>query len=128
MTDFLRRTQTTGVVANVAEYVVMLFVAIMTGVSTLRLVGILPLSNGESTRGCLSINILDINCRTVYNSCCITLRKARNADLLPTGLFRSHPSSLKFTPCPSHAVPDPGFSLAVCSDSAGRSCWDRNAT
>jgi hypothetical protein len=42
MTDFLRRTQTTGVVANVAEYVVMLFVAIMTGVSTLRLLGILP--------------------------------------------------------------------------------------
>jgi hypothetical protein len=42
MTDFLRKTQATGVVANVAEYVVMLFVAVMTGVSTLRLLGILP--------------------------------------------------------------------------------------
>jgi hypothetical protein len=42
MTDFLRRTQATGVVANIAEYVVMVFVAVMTGVSTLRLLGILP--------------------------------------------------------------------------------------
>jgi DNA phosphorothioation-dependent restriction protein DptG len=42
MTDFLRKRQATGVVANVAEYVVMLFVAVMTGVSTLRLLGILP--------------------------------------------------------------------------------------
>jgi hypothetical protein len=42
MTDFLRKTQATGVVANLAEYVVMLFVAVMTGVSTLRLLGILP--------------------------------------------------------------------------------------
>jgi hypothetical protein len=42
MTDFLRKRQATGVVANIAEYVVMLFVAVMTGVSTLRLLGILP--------------------------------------------------------------------------------------
>jgi hypothetical protein len=42
MTEFLRRSRETGVVANVAEYVVMLFVAVMTGVSTLRLLGILP--------------------------------------------------------------------------------------
>jgi DNA phosphorothioation-dependent restriction protein DptG len=42
MTDFLRKRQATGVVANLAEYVVMLFVAVMTGVSTLRLLGILP--------------------------------------------------------------------------------------
>jgi hypothetical protein len=42
MTEFLRRSRTSGVVANIAEYVVMLFVAVMTGVSTLRLLGILP--------------------------------------------------------------------------------------
>jgi len=42
MTDFLRKRQATGVAANIAEYVVMLFVAVMTGVSTLRLLGILP--------------------------------------------------------------------------------------
>jgi hypothetical protein len=42
MTDFLRKTVASGVVASVAEYVVMLFVALMTGVSTLRLLGILP--------------------------------------------------------------------------------------
>jgi hypothetical protein len=42
MTEFLRKTRGTGVVANIAEYVVMLFVAVMTGVSTLRLLGILP--------------------------------------------------------------------------------------
>jgi hypothetical protein len=42
MTDFLRKTGAPAVVANIAEYVVMLFVAVMTGVSTLRLLGILP--------------------------------------------------------------------------------------
>ena len=42
MTEFLRKTGTADVVANVAEYMVMLFVAVMTGVSTLRLLGILP--------------------------------------------------------------------------------------
>jgi hypothetical protein len=42
MTEFLRKAGTAGVVANVAEYMVMLFVAVMTGVSTLRLLGILP--------------------------------------------------------------------------------------
>jgi hypothetical protein len=42
MTEFLRKTRASGVVANVAEYVAMLFVAAMTGLSTLRLLGILP--------------------------------------------------------------------------------------
>ncbi|MGD0512224.1 MAG: hypothetical protein ABSA29_02915 [Terriglobales bacterium] len=42
MTEFLRKTRVSGVVENVAEYVVMLFVAAMTGLSTLRLLGILP--------------------------------------------------------------------------------------
>jgi hypothetical protein len=42
MTDFLRKTQARGVVARVAEYVVMLFIAVMSGVSTLRWLGILP--------------------------------------------------------------------------------------
>jgi hypothetical protein len=42
MSDFLRKAGTTGLVVSVAEYMVMLFVAIMTGVSTLRLLGILP--------------------------------------------------------------------------------------
>jgi hypothetical protein len=42
MAEFLRKTRATGAVASVAEYVVMLFVAVMTGVSTLRLLGILP--------------------------------------------------------------------------------------
>ncbi len=42
MTEFLRKTRASGVVENVAEYVVMLFVAAMTGLSTLRLLGILP--------------------------------------------------------------------------------------
>jgi hypothetical protein len=42
MAEFLRKTRATGAVANIAEYVVMLFVAVMTGVSTLRLLGILP--------------------------------------------------------------------------------------
>jgi hypothetical protein len=42
MAEYLRKTGALGVVASVAEYVVMLFVAVMTGVSTLRLLGILP--------------------------------------------------------------------------------------
>jgi hypothetical protein len=42
MTEFLRKAQATDVVASLAEYAVMLFVAAMTGVSTLRLLGILP--------------------------------------------------------------------------------------
>ncbi|HXM59798.1 MAG TPA: hypothetical protein VN950_03010 [Terriglobales bacterium] len=42
MTEFLRKTRASGVVENVAEYVVMLFVTAMTGLSTLRLLGILP--------------------------------------------------------------------------------------
>ena len=42
MTDFLRKTGALGVVASIAECVVMLFVALMTGVNTLRLLGILP--------------------------------------------------------------------------------------
>jgi hypothetical protein len=39
MTEFLRKN---GRLADIAEYVVMLFVTLMTGVSTLRLLGILP--------------------------------------------------------------------------------------
>jgi hypothetical protein len=42
MKDFLSKTRASSVFASVAEYVVMLFVAVMTGVSTLRLLGILP--------------------------------------------------------------------------------------
>jgi hypothetical protein len=42
MTDFLRKAGATGAIASVAEYMVMLFVTVMTGVSTLRLLGILP--------------------------------------------------------------------------------------
>jgi len=42
MTDFLRKTRASDLIARVAEYVVMMFVALMTGVSTLRLLGILP--------------------------------------------------------------------------------------
>jgi hypothetical protein len=42
MTEFLRKTSAAGVMANIAEYLVMLFVALMTGLSTLRLLGILP--------------------------------------------------------------------------------------
>jgi hypothetical protein len=42
MTEFLRKTGSHGRLANLAEYVVMLFVMLMTGVSTLRLLGILP--------------------------------------------------------------------------------------
>jgi len=42
MTDFLRKTRASDLIASVAEYVVMMFVTVMTGVSTLRLLGILP--------------------------------------------------------------------------------------
>jgi hypothetical protein len=42
MADFLRKTGAFGVVVRVAEYAVMVFVAVMTGVNTLRLLGILP--------------------------------------------------------------------------------------
>ena len=42
MTSFLQKARCHNVVANIAEYVVMLFVAVMTGVSTLRLLGMLP--------------------------------------------------------------------------------------
>jgi hypothetical protein len=39
MTEFLLKK---GRLADIAEYVVMLFVTLMTGVSTLHLLGILP--------------------------------------------------------------------------------------
>jgi hypothetical protein len=42
MAEFLRREQVEGVIVNIAECVVMAFVTLMTGVSTLRLLGILP--------------------------------------------------------------------------------------
>jgi hypothetical protein len=42
MTEFLRKAGSHGRLADIAEYVVMLFVTLMTGVSTLRLLGILP--------------------------------------------------------------------------------------
>jgi hypothetical protein len=42
MTEFLRKAGSLGRLADIAEYVVMLFVTLMTGVSTLRLLGILP--------------------------------------------------------------------------------------
>jgi hypothetical protein len=42
MTEFLRKRGSNGRLADIAEYVVMLFVTLMTGVSTLRLLGILP--------------------------------------------------------------------------------------
>lgn len=42
MTELLRKARTTDAVARVAEYAVATFVAVMTGVSTLRLLGILP--------------------------------------------------------------------------------------
>jgi hypothetical protein len=42
MVEFLRKTGAHGRLADLAEYVVMLFVTLMTGVSTLRLLGILP--------------------------------------------------------------------------------------
>jgi hypothetical protein len=42
MVEFLRKKGSNGRAADIAEYVVMLFVTLMTGVSTLRLLGILP--------------------------------------------------------------------------------------
>jgi hypothetical protein len=42
MAEFLRKTVSNERAANVAEYLVMLFVMLMTGVSTMRLLGILP--------------------------------------------------------------------------------------
>ena len=42
MTDFARKLRASDLIASAAEYVVMTFVALMTGVSTLRLLGILP--------------------------------------------------------------------------------------
>jgi hypothetical protein len=42
MVEFLRKTGSHGRLADIAEYVVMLLVTLMTGVSTLRLLGILP--------------------------------------------------------------------------------------
>jgi hypothetical protein len=41
-TSFLQKARSHAVVANIAEYVVMLFVAVMTGLNTLRLLGMLP--------------------------------------------------------------------------------------
>jgi hypothetical protein len=42
MTSLVQKVRSHSVVANIAEYVVMLFVAVMTGLSTLRLLGMLP--------------------------------------------------------------------------------------
>jgi hypothetical protein len=42
MIALLSKTRLHGRIANIADYMVMLFVALMTGVSTLRLLGILP--------------------------------------------------------------------------------------
>jgi hypothetical protein len=42
MASVLQKTQSNNVVANIVEYVVMLFVILMTGVSTLRLLGMVP--------------------------------------------------------------------------------------
>jgi hypothetical protein len=42
MTSFLHKARSHNVVANIIEYAVMLFVAVMTGVSTLRLLGMVP--------------------------------------------------------------------------------------
>lgn len=42
MTDFLRKLRSHSCIADIAEYMVMLFVAVMTGVSTLRLLGLIP--------------------------------------------------------------------------------------
>jgi hypothetical protein len=42
MTSFLQKVRSNNLVANIAEYAVMLFVVVMTGVSTLRLLGMLP--------------------------------------------------------------------------------------
>jgi hypothetical protein len=42
MASVLQKTQSNSLAANILEYVVMLFVVLMTGLSTLRLLGILP--------------------------------------------------------------------------------------
>lgn len=42
MASVLEKTQANSVVASIVEYAVMLFVVVMTGVSTLRLLGMLP--------------------------------------------------------------------------------------
>jgi hypothetical protein len=42
MTSFLDKARSHSLVANIVEYVVMFFIAVMTGVSTLRLLGMLP--------------------------------------------------------------------------------------
>ena len=42
MASILEKAQSNGVVASIVEYAVMLFVVVMTGVSTLRLLGMLP--------------------------------------------------------------------------------------
>jgi len=42
MASVLQKTQSSTVVASIVEYVVMLFVVVMTGLSTLRLLGMLP--------------------------------------------------------------------------------------
>jgi hypothetical protein len=42
MAEFLSKTRLRGCAADIAEYTVMLFVALMTGVSTLRLLGLIP--------------------------------------------------------------------------------------
>lgn len=42
MASVLQKTQSNSLVASLVEYAVMLFVVVMTGVSTLRLLGMLP--------------------------------------------------------------------------------------
>jgi hypothetical protein len=42
MAEFVSKSRLRGCVADIADYTVMLFVALMTGVSTLRLLGLLP--------------------------------------------------------------------------------------
>lgn len=42
MADFLRKTWAHRTMADLAEYLVMLFVMVLTGMSTLRLLGLLP--------------------------------------------------------------------------------------
>jgi hypothetical protein len=42
MVEFLSRARLRSCMADIADYTVMLFVALMTGVSTLRLLGLLP--------------------------------------------------------------------------------------
>ena len=42
MASVLQKARSNSLVANIVEYVVMLFVVVMTGLSTLRLLGMLP--------------------------------------------------------------------------------------